>query len=157
MKHAKKFSPVFFKKKTIMQRKEIFTRFLQRNFHMQRKACKAKHAKQRKAFHMRKSKEKHFTCKEKFFAKKFSHAKKSMQRNFHPFLKKKTRFLKKKTMRKTRFLKKKTIHLFFLFFSKNLLFKRSKILFFFYRKQKNPILNCFYSMMQYHYFQNYTI
>jgi len=37
------------------------------------------------------------------------------------------------------------------------LLKQHKILFFFQRKQKNPILNCFYSIMQYHYFHNYAI
>ena len=55
-------------------------------------------------------------------------------------------------LRKTRFFSKKTTHLFFFVF-----LKRNKILFFFCRKQRNPILNCFYFIMQYHYFQNYTI
>ena len=41
-------------------------------------------------------------------------------------------------LRKTCFLKKKTTHQFF--------FKRNKI-FFFSRKRKNPILNCFYCIM----------
>ena len=47
------------------------------------------------------------------------------------------------------FFKKTTTYLGFL--------KRNKILFFFQRKQKKNILNCFCSIMQYHYFQNYLI
>jgi len=58
------------------------------------------------------------------------------------------------------FFFKKPIPPVFCFFSKTRFFgflKRKKISFFFQRKQKNPILNCFCSIMQYHYFQNYII
>ena len=51
---------------------------------------------------------------------------------------------------------KKTTHLGFFWKNVFLGFLKSKILFF-CRKQKNPIPNCCYSVMQYHYLQNYTI
>jgi len=59
------------------------------------------------------------------------------------------------------FKKKQPTSFFVFFFKKSVTFlgflKSNKILFFFQRKQKNHILNCFYSIMQYPYFQNYTI
>jgi len=61
-------------------------------------------------------------------------------------------------LRKTRFFKKKTTHLFFL--KKNVFlgfFKKKQAFVLFSKKTKKPILNCVYSIMQYHYFQNYTI
>ena len=53
---------------------------------------------------------------------------------------------------------KKTTHL--LFFNPKPIFmflKKKQVLFFIYEKHKNPILNYFYCIMQYHHFQNYAI
>jgi len=49
---------------------------------------------------------------------------------------------------------------FWVFYIKNVFWvflKRKNILFFFQGKQKNPIQNCFYFIIQYHHFQNYTM
>jgi len=61
---------------------------------------------------------------------------------------------------KNPFFSKKKLSCFFVVFCEKVFFvffKRNKILLFFYGKWKNPILNCFHCIMQYHYFQNYTI
>jgi len=64
---------------------------------------------------------------------------------------------KKASLKKKTFFFKKNSPLVFLKTHFLGFLKRNKILLFLQRKQKRPILNCFYSIIQYYYFQNYTI
>jgi len=58
------------------------------------------------------------------------------------------------------FQKKQPNWFFLLFFKKKRLFwvfeKKQDFVLFSRKTEKKNILNCFYSIMQYHYFQNYT-